>query len=68
MDIDRQRDDDDFSNQQLHPSFGFTNILDFGQDLPFRQTGPIVDARTGGPAVGLKQRIRLPLHGAIRPG
>jgi hypothetical protein len=59
IDVDRQRDDDDFSNQQLHSAFTFTNILDFAQDLPFRQTGPIVDARTGGPAVGLKQRIRL---------
>jgi hypothetical protein len=59
IDIDRQRDDDDFSNQQLHSSFRFTNILDFAQDRPFSQTGPIVDARTGGPAQGLFQRIRL---------
>ncbi len=59
IDIDRQRDDDDFSNQQLHPSFQFSNILDFAQDRPFSQTGPIVDATTGGPAQGLLQRIRL---------
>jgi hypothetical protein len=59
IDIDRQRDDDDFSNSQLHPSFSFTNVLDFAQDLPFSQTGPIVDGTTGGPARGLKQRIRL---------
>lgn len=59
IDVDRQRDDDDFSNQQLHPQFTFTNLLDFAQDLPYSQTGPIIDATTGGPAVGLLQRIRM---------
>ena len=59
IDIDRQRDDDSFAQGQLHTAFSFTNILDFAQDLPYRQTGPMLNVLTGGPALGLFQRIRL---------
>jgi len=41
-DIIRQRTMANFTEGYLRPSFYFANLLDFAQDLPFSQSGPVV--------------------------
>ncbi len=56
VDIDRQRGYAVQSNLS-HPSFSFSNILDFAQDLPFSQSGPTVDIAAGTAATNLYRKL-----------
>lgn len=57
FDVDRHHDDDNFTNGIVHPFFWFINMLDFAQDLPFLQSGPVVTAN-GQPASNLYEAAR----------
>jgi hypothetical protein len=58
IDVDRQKDFDDFTQLHNRATFVFGNLLDFAQDLPFFQAGPTVDTTTGTAAnVVMRQRI-----------
>src|SRR5439155_7481444 len=58
LDVDRQKDFDDFTQLHNRATFVFGNLLDFAQDLPFFQAGPTVDTTTGTAAnVVMRQRI-----------
>lgn len=58
IDVDRHHDDDLFTAPLLRPNFGFANLLDFAQDLPFSQTGPTVTVANGALASNLYQVLR----------
>lgn len=56
-DIFRQRDDDPFTPAFKRPVFFFASLLDFAQDFPFFQSGPVINTVTGGAAdVNARQR------------
>jgi hypothetical protein len=57
IDIDRQQDLDNFENGLVRPYFYFLNPLDLATDLPFYQSGPVVDLNTQLVARNLYQRI-----------
>lgn len=63
-DIDRHHDDDNFTNGLLRPTFGFGNELDFAQDGPFSQSGPVMLVSSGQLASDLYQKIRWLYEGA----
>jgi hypothetical protein len=65
VNVDRHWDNDNFTSALLRPSFDFSNILDFAQDLPFDQYGPAVDVTQGALATNLYQRIRWLYSGAF---
>ncbi|PYV25486.1 MAG: hypothetical protein DMG27_09690 [Acidobacteria bacterium] len=65
FEADRQHDDDNFTSPLLRPGFGFANLLDFAQDLPFSQSGPTVKVSSGALADDLYQLIRLFYVGAF---
>jgi Carboxypeptidase regulatory-like domain len=65
VDIDRQRGEQNRSLSITRPNFTFANILDFAQDLPFTQTGPAVNLKTGGIAVETYRRARMLYMGAF---
>jgi hypothetical protein len=65
MDIDRHHDDDNFTNGLIRPNFSFANLVDFAQDQPFSQSGPVVFAGTGQQAGDLYQVIRWLYEGAF---
>lgn len=56
VDIDRQRGYAVQSNN-AHPTFQFSNILDFAQDLPFSQSGPTIDIAAGNTALNLYRKL-----------
>jgi len=56
IDIDRQRGYAVQSNLS-HPNFTFSDILDFSQDMPFSQTGPIMDIAAGTTATNLYRKL-----------
>lgn len=56
IDLDRQRGYAVQSNLS-HPSFSFSNILDFAQDLPFSQSGPTIDIAAGTTALNLYRKL-----------
>ena len=56
VDVDRQRGYAVQSNLS-HPSFSFSNILDFAQDLPFSQSGPTMDIAAGTTATNLYRKL-----------
>ncbi len=56
IDLDRQRGYAVQSNLS-HPSFSFSNILDFSQDLPFSQSGPTLDIAKGTTALNLYRKL-----------
>ncbi len=56
--IDRHHDDDLFTAPLLRPNFGFANLLDFAQDLPFSQSGPTVTVADSALATNLYQVLR----------
>jgi hypothetical protein len=56
VDIDRQRGYAVQSNN-AHPTFQFSNILDFAQDLPFSQSGPTIDIAVGNTAINLYRKL-----------
>jgi hypothetical protein len=59
IDIDRQQDLDNFTNGIVRPSFEFLSPMDFAVDLPFGQSGPVVDLSTHAVANNLYQRIMM---------
>ncbi len=56
VDVDRQRG---YAVQSYlsRPTFQFSDILDFAQDLPFSQSGPIMDIATGTTATNLYRKL-----------
>jgi hypothetical protein len=50
LDVDRQKDDDQYTYIDKRPSFSFANLLDFAQDKPYAQSGPTVYTPTEGTA------------------
>lgn len=58
IDVDRHHDDDQFTSPQLRPSFGFANLIDFAQDLPFWQSGPTVKVADNSLANDLYEILR----------
>jgi hypothetical protein len=56
IDIDRQRGYAVQSNLS-RPTFQFSNLLDFAQDLPFSQSGPTIDIAAGTTANNLYRKL-----------
>ena len=63
FDVDRQHDLDNFTPSYARPSFSFGNVLDFAQDLPLTQSGPVVDTRTGQLGQNIYTRIHMTYAG-----
>jgi hypothetical protein len=59
INVDRQQDLDNFENGIVRPYFYFLSPLDFAEDLPFYQGGPVVDISTKAVALNLYQRIMM---------
>jgi len=59
VEIDRQRGEQNRSLNITRPSFTFSNLLDFAQDLPFSQSGPAVNLSTGQVARETYRRARM---------
>jgi hypothetical protein len=59
VDVDRQHDLDNFTPSYARPTFTFASVLDFAQDLPLTQTGPVVDTRTQKLAQNVYTRIHM---------
>jgi outer membrane receptor protein involved in Fe transport len=57
--IDRQHDLDNFTPSYARPTFTFANVLDFAQDLPLTQSGPVVDTRTQALAQNAYTKIHM---------
>jgi Carboxypeptidase regulatory-like domain len=55
-DIDRQQGYAVQSNL-ARPTFQFSNLLDFGQDLPFSQSGPTINIAAGDTAINLYRKL-----------
>ena len=48
LDVDRQKDFDEFTQLYNRATFSFGNLLDFAQDRPFSPSSqPVVDSATG---------------------
>ena len=62
---DRQHDLDNFTPSYARPSFTFGNVLDFAQDLPLTQSGPVVDTRTGQLGQNIYTRVHITYVGAF---
>ena len=58
VDIDRHHDDDNFTAAVLRPTFGFANLIDFAQDQPFSQDGPVVNVADPSTQANLYQVLR----------
>jgi hypothetical protein len=58
FDIDRHHDDDKFTSAVLRPTFGFGNIMDFGQDGVLSQSGPGMKVATSSLADDLYEILR----------
>ena len=63
--VDRQHDLQNFTPSYARPSFTFGNALDFAQDMPLTQNGPVVDTRTGLLAQNVYTRIHMTYAGAF---
>ena len=59
VDADRQHDLDNFTPSYARPTFTFASVLDFAQDLPLTQSGPVVDTRTQALAQNVYTRINM---------
>ena len=59
IDVDRQQDLDNFTAGLDRPTFNFANIVDFAEDLPYAQTGPIVDVAGAKTAQSLYSRVLM---------
>ena len=59
FDLDKQQDFDKFTYGLIRPSFGFNNLMDFAQDAPFSQGGPVIEVKTGSFASNLYQLIYM---------
>ncbi len=57
--IDRQHDLDNFTPSYARPTFTFASPLDFAQDLPLTQSGPVIDTRTQALAQNVYTRINM---------
>ncbi len=56
IDIDRQQGYAVQSNN-ARPTFQFSSVLDFAQDLPFSQSGPTIDIAKGDTAINLYRKL-----------
>jgi Carboxypeptidase regulatory-like domain len=65
VDVDRHHDDDNFTAAVLRPTFGFANLLDFAQDQPFSQSGPVVEVANPSQQANLYQVLRWIYLGAF---
>ncbi len=65
VDVDRQHDLDNFTPEYTHPTFTFSNLLDFAQDLPLTQSGPVIDTRTGALAQNVYTKVHMTCFGAF---
>jgi len=63
--IDRQHDLDNFTPSYARPTFTFANALDFAQDMPLTQSGPVIDTRTGQLAQNVYTRIHMTYFGVF---
>ena len=63
--IDRQHDLDNFTPSYARPTFTFGNVLDFAQDLPLTQSGPVIDTRTGALAQNVYTKIHMTYLGTF---
>ncbi|MCU1260767.1 MAG: hypothetical protein JWO80_3652 [Bryobacterales bacterium] len=63
--IDRQHDLDNFTPSYARPTFSFGNALDFAQDLPLTQSGPVIDTRTGLLAQNVYTKIHMTYLGTF---
>lgn len=63
--VDRQHDLQNFTPSYARPSFTFGNALDFAQDMPLTQNGPVVDTRTGLLAQNVYTRIHMTYAGGF---
>ena len=63
--VDRQHDLDNFTPSYARPSFTFGNVLDFAQDLPLTQSGPVIDTRTGQLAQTVYTKIHMTYIGTF---
>ncbi len=63
--VDRQHDLDNFTPSYARPTFTFGNVLDFAQDMPLTQSGPVVDTRTGQLAQNVYTKIHMTYVGAF---
>ena len=59
VDFWRQHDLDNFTPEYTHPTFTFANVLDFAQDLPLTQSGPVVNTSTGQLAQNLYTKVNM---------
>lgn len=65
VDIDRQHDLDNFTPNYARPTFTFASVLDFAQDLPLTESGPVIDTRTGALAQNVYTRINMTYIGGF---
>ena len=65
VDADRQHDLDNFTPSYARPTFSFGNVLDFAQDLPLTQSGPVVDTRTGQLGQNIYTRVHMTYVGVF---
>jgi len=63
VDVDRQRGYAVQANN-ARPTFQFSNLLDFAQDLPFSQSGPTIDIAGGDTAINLYRKLYVVYVGA----
>ncbi len=63
--VDRQHDLDNFTPSYARPTFTFGNVLDFAQDMPLTQSGPVIDTRTGLLAQNVYTKIHMTYIGAF---
>lgn len=63
--VDRQHDLDNFTPSYARPTFTFGNVLDFAQDMPLTQSGPVVDTRTGQLAQNVYTKIHMTYIGTF---
>ena len=63
--VDRQHDLDNFTPSYARPTFTFANALDFAQDMPLTQSGPVIDTRTGLAAQNVYTKVHMTYFGVF---
>ena len=63
--VDRQHDLDNFTPTYARPTFTFGNALDFAQDMPLTQSGPVIDTRTSLLAQNVYTKIHMTYAGGF---
>jgi len=65
FDLDKQQDFDKFTYGLIRPTFGFNNLMDFAQDAPFSQGGPVIEVKTNNIARSLYSLIYMTYLGGF---